>query len=90
MAGNPYITQRLFKFLRELKQNNNREWFEANKECYEEEIREPLLAFIEDFFRPSTRFAFWPQRKDRRAVAVIPIPDHNDSQLCPAVSSGWE
>ncbi|MCB0213391.1 MAG: DUF2461 domain-containing protein [Anaerolineae bacterium] len=44
-----YITPELFTFLRDLKANNNREWFEANKKRYEQQVREPLLGFISDF-----------------------------------------
>lgn len=44
-----YITPELFTFLRELKNHNNREWFEANKPRYEAQVREPLLRFITDF-----------------------------------------
>jgi uncharacterized protein (TIGR02453 family) len=36
----------LLKFLRELDRNNDRAWFEANKQRYEDEVREPGLAFI--------------------------------------------
>jgi uncharacterized protein (TIGR02453 family) len=39
----------LFAFLRELKANNDREWFQANKDRYEDDLVEPALAFIEDF-----------------------------------------
>ena len=39
----------LFAFLRELKANNDREWFNANKDRYENDLLEPALAFIEDF-----------------------------------------
>jgi uncharacterized protein (TIGR02453 family) len=39
----------LFAFLRELKDNNDREWFNANKARYENDLLEPALAFIEDF-----------------------------------------
>jgi uncharacterized protein (TIGR02453 family) len=39
----------LFAFLRELKANNDREWFQANKHRYEDDLLEPALAFIEDF-----------------------------------------
>jgi len=46
---NPYITPKLFKFLSDLKKNNDREWFEENKERFENDLREPLLGFIEDF-----------------------------------------
>lgn len=43
------ITPALFVFLRELKENNNREWFQHNKERYEKLVKEPLLDFIVDF-----------------------------------------
>lgn len=34
------------QFLQELAANNNREWFEANRECYENELLEPAVAFV--------------------------------------------
>ena len=37
------------KFLKQLRTNNNREWFLANKPRYEHDLREPLLRFIEAF-----------------------------------------
>jgi uncharacterized protein (TIGR02453 family) len=49
MSADPYITPELFQFFRELKENNNREWFEANKERYETQVREPLLDFVNAF-----------------------------------------
>jgi uncharacterized protein (TIGR02453 family) len=39
----------LFRFLNELRTNNNREWFETNRERYETEMLEPALEFIEAF-----------------------------------------
>ena len=39
----------LFDFLRELKANNNREWFQANKDRYESKVKQPMLKFIADF-----------------------------------------
>ena len=39
----------LFAFLRDLKANNERDWFQANKQRYENDLLEPALAFIEDF-----------------------------------------
>ena len=39
----------LFKFLSELRANNDREWFEANRSRYESELLEPALDFIEAF-----------------------------------------
>lgn len=43
------IPPEAFTFLEELKANNNREWFQANKQRFETELREPLLGFIESF-----------------------------------------
>lgn len=36
-----------FDFFRELKANNNREWFEANKARFRASVQEPLSAFVE-------------------------------------------
>jgi uncharacterized protein (TIGR02453 family) len=49
MTNKTYIAPKLFAFFRELRENNNREWFQANKDRYEEQVREPLLQFIADF-----------------------------------------
>ena len=45
----PYFTPAFFGFLRQLKRHNNREWFMAHKQAYERDVRDPFLAFIEDF-----------------------------------------
>ena len=42
------ITPALFNFLRDLKENNNREWFKARKERYEAEVVDPVTEFIEN------------------------------------------
>jgi len=44
-----HFSPKLFTFLKDLKDNNDRVWFKANQARYEEEVREPALAFIEDF-----------------------------------------
>ncbi|MBF6595280.1 MAG: DUF2461 family protein [Thermaceae bacterium] len=44
-----YFTPELFAFLLELRYNNTREWFAANKPRYEALVKKPLLAFIESF-----------------------------------------
>jgi uncharacterized protein (TIGR02453 family) len=44
-----HFTPELFKFLRDLKRNNRREWFEKHKPRYIEHVRDPMLRFIEDF-----------------------------------------
>ena len=38
-----------FRFLEDLKQNNQREWFQANKQRYEDDVRHPAQQFISDF-----------------------------------------
>lgn len=43
------ITPATFRFLRELAAHNDREWFQANKARYLEEVRDPLLRFVADF-----------------------------------------
>jgi len=44
-----YFTSKTFAFLNDLASNNNREWFKANKDRYESDVREPALDFVEDF-----------------------------------------
>jgi uncharacterized protein (TIGR02453 family) len=39
----------LFSFLADLRANNDREWFAANRDRYEEHLLEPALAFIDSF-----------------------------------------
>ena len=42
-----YFSPELFTFLRQLKRNNNREWFTKNKERYVEDVQQPVLDFVE-------------------------------------------
>jgi uncharacterized protein (TIGR02453 family) len=42
----------LFRFLKELKANNDREWFQENKARYEAEARDAMLGFIAEFSGP--------------------------------------
>jgi uncharacterized protein (TIGR02453 family) len=43
------ITPATFRFLRELAQHNNRDWFTANKQRYLDDVRDPLLQFVAEF-----------------------------------------
>ncbi|MEM7356985.1 MAG: DUF2461 family protein, partial [Acidobacteriota bacterium] len=43
MSQPPRIGPELFEFLRDLAENNNRDWFQANKARYENDVREPML-----------------------------------------------
>lgn len=36
-----------FKFFKELRENNNREWFNDNKQRFRESVQEPLAEFVE-------------------------------------------
>jgi uncharacterized protein (TIGR02453 family) len=47
-AEPPSFSPQLFRFVKDLKANNNREWFNANKGRYEEHVKEAALGFIED------------------------------------------
>jgi len=45
----PHFTSDFFKFFRQLKRHNNREWFMAHKLEYEHNVRDPFLKLIEEF-----------------------------------------
>ena len=44
-----YFTPEVFAFLRELSENNNKTWWDGNKDRYRPVIQEPAHDFIEDF-----------------------------------------
>ena len=50
--GTRYFTPELFRFLNDLADNNDRSWFKANQDRYEEVVRQPALDFITDFAEP--------------------------------------
>jgi uncharacterized protein (TIGR02453 family) len=43
-----HFTPEVFAFLAELRANNNRDWFAANKERFQKRVRDPMLRFISD------------------------------------------
>jgi uncharacterized protein (TIGR02453 family) len=47
-----FFTPRTFAYLRELADNNDRDWFKANQDRFEEQVRGPALDFIEEFADP--------------------------------------
>jgi len=67
-------------FLRELEDNNGRDWFKANRSRYDEHLLEPARALAEKladfgephFFRPynDTRFHMRPPIKEQLGVAI--------------------
>jgi uncharacterized protein (TIGR02453 family) len=46
-SGERFFGPGVFRFLRELERNNNREWFQRNKPRFESEVQTPALRFIE-------------------------------------------
>ena len=44
-----YFTNATFTFLKDLAENNNREWFQRNKHRYEDHVKDPAIRFITDF-----------------------------------------
>ncbi len=51
------VTSRLFKFLTELRDNNNRDWFAANKSRYENDVREPAVELVRRLEKPLAKVA---------------------------------
>lgn len=49
MPDSAFFEPDLFDFLRQLKRNNNREWFAKNKTRYEQVVVAPAMSFISSF-----------------------------------------
>lgn len=49
MAKKRYFSKATFEFLKELKANNDRDWFAENKHRYEGDLKDPALRLIEAF-----------------------------------------
>ncbi len=52
MKKRAYFGPEFLRYLKQLKRNNDREWFQKNKPRYESELRDPALQFINDFSVP--------------------------------------
>jgi len=52
-----FFTTKTFRFLKDLTANNEREWFKANQERYETDVREPALDFITEFAAPLVKLS---------------------------------
>src|SRR5271155_3688007 len=53
----PYFREAGLRFLRSLKRNNRRDWFEAHKPEFERELKQPMLAIIQTVNRAMQDFA---------------------------------
>ncbi|REJ99403.1 MAG: TIGR02453 family protein [Acidobacteria bacterium] len=56
-GGGPYFDERLFVFLRDLAANNDRGWFEQNRERYDVLVRDAAFRFIAAFSHPLHRIS---------------------------------
>lgn len=57
MPPQAYFTPETFEFLRKLKRNNRREWFEKHRDEYVRFVKEPSIRFISDFAGPLNRIS---------------------------------
>jgi uncharacterized protein (TIGR02453 family) len=53
----PRFTPRTLSFLRALKRNNRREWFNPRKEQFERDVRAPMVAVVEQLAKDFKKFA---------------------------------
>jgi uncharacterized protein (TIGR02453 family) len=57
VEANPYFTEESLKFLRGLKRNNRREWFDPRKPLFESVLKAPMLKVIEGVTAAMTGFS---------------------------------
>lgn len=43
-----HFTKDFVSFFKELKVNNTKEWFDANRKRYETSVKKPLYAFVDE------------------------------------------
>jgi uncharacterized protein (TIGR02453 family) len=87
----PYFTRETFRFLRELTEHNDRDWFADNKRRYEAVVKEPALRLIQDFaphlkklsphFQATPRSLFRIYRDVRFAKDKSPFKTHTGIQF---------
>ncbi len=53
----PILTTRLFKFLRELGRNNDRDWFTENKARYQQDVRDAAVELVQQLEKPLAKAA---------------------------------
>jgi len=86
-----YFGPGLFDFLRQLRRNNNRDWFQANKARYERDVRGPALRFIEDV-GPRLRQISRHLVADPRPVGGSLFRIHRDIRFSASdmIAAGWD
>jgi uncharacterized protein (TIGR02453 family) len=87
VKNGPYFSEEALRFLRGLKRNNRRNWFEPRREVFEREIKQPMLALIEritegmadyapGFMRPASKCLFRIYRDTRFSADKSPYKTH--------------
>ncbi len=67
MSAGRHFTPAFFTFLRDLQQNNDRDWFAANRARFVDDVEAPMLAFINDV-APALRSISSAYIVDRRRI----------------------
>lgn len=66
-----HFTNEALKFLRDLKRNNDRDWFAARKDIYERELKAPMLALVAEINDAMIDFAPENVRAPQKALLRI-------------------
>jgi uncharacterized protein (TIGR02453 family) len=66
-----YFSGEALKFLRGLKRNNDREWFEARRQVFERELKEPMLKLICEINEAMVEFAPMHVRPPQKVMMRI-------------------
>lgn len=82
-----HFSPEALKFLRGLARNNNREWFDAHKQVYENQVKSPMLSligeingdfanFAPEYIRPAQKAMFRIYRDTRFSPNKTPYKQH--------------
>lgn len=87
----PYFSKEALDFLRKLKRNNRREWFEARRDVYENELKQPMLALITRVLRGMEEYAPAHLRQPQKCLLRIyrDIRFSSDKSPCKTHVSAW-
>jgi uncharacterized protein (TIGR02453 family) len=80
LPSEPSFTDALFAFLDDLRANNDKAWFAANRARYDADVLEPALVFIEDF-APRLEGISRHFRADARASGGSLFRIHRDTRF---------
>jgi uncharacterized protein (TIGR02453 family) len=75
-----YFSDKTFKFLRALARHNEREWFHAHKQDYEDHLRQPFLRLIADL-QPDLLAISGHYRADPKPVGGSLFRIHRDTRF---------